>query len=236
VRAFESVLSTGSIQKLSFSAGVDSSANSEVLLLDEIRFGVREREVKGTLDMRRNNRWMAAGMAFLFAFAPVGLATADDADNMDGDQLSDTQVLASENALEGSGSQASLVGGSANTGSGDQTNESNDSSFWEGMFDANAGSGSQISGSHNSNVGNRDSSDVLIAVGTTAAVSNSDLGAAVSGNMVDVDSGTATSKLGLAGEGSGFSGLFGVNAVAASAGADSSQNVSVNVGAEVMAY
>jgi hypothetical protein len=181
-------------------------------------------------------KWMASGVALLFSLAPLGIATADDVDNMDGTQLSDTAVIASENALEGSGSQASLVGASANTGSGSQTNLNNDSSSWEFIANANAGSGAQFADSENSNGGNRDSQDVLIGVGGNAAVSNSDLGASVSGNSVDAQGGSADSGLGISGEGSGFSGLYGVNAVAASAGSNSSQNVSVNVGAEVMAY
>jgi len=192
--------------------------------------------MKGILDMRRNMKWMASGVALLFSLAPLGIATADDVDNMDGTQLSDTAVIASENALEGSGSQASLVGASANTGSGSQTNLNNDSSSWEFIANANAGSGAQFADSENSNGGNRDSQDVLIGVGGNAAVSNSDLGASVSGNSVDAQGGSADSGLGISGEGSGFSGLYGVNAVAASAGSNSSQNVSVNVGAEVMAY
>jgi len=67
-------------------------------------------------------------------------------------------------------------------------------------------------------------------------VTNADLTASVSGNIVDVIDGSAKSDLEMSGAASGFSGLYGVNAVAASAGADSSQNVSVNVGAEVMSY
>jgi len=179
---------------------------------------------------------MGIGSALLLALAPAGGALADNLDNMDGDQLNDSLVTASENALEGSGSQSSLVSGNANTGSGTQTNDSNNSSVWEDMINANAGSGTQFDQSSNSNGGDRESADVLIDLGTGAAVTNSDLGATVTGNNIDVNGGSASSELGMTGEGSGFSGLYGVNAVAASAGADSSQNVSVNVGAEVMAY
>lgn len=186
--------------------------------------------------MRRKMKWMAAGAALLLAAAPMGGALADNLDNMDGNQLNESWVLGSENALEGSGSQASLVGGSANTGSGSQANVSNDSSVWEAIFNANAGSGAQLVNSPNSNGGDRESSDVLISMGSAGAVTNADLGASVTGNSVDVSNGSADSSLSMAGADSGFSGLYGVSAVAASSGADSSQNVSVNVGAEVLAF
>lgn len=186
--------------------------------------------------MRRNMKWMASGVALLFSLAPLGIATADDVDNMDGTQLSDISVVASENALEGSGTQSSLIGESANTGTGSQTNLENDSSSWEDILNANAGSGAQFTDSENSNGGDRNSDDVLIGVGGNSAISSADLGASVSGNSVAVASGSADSSMGISGAGSGFSGLYGVSAVAASAGANASQNVSVNVGAEVMAY
>lgn len=186
--------------------------------------------------MRRKMKWVAAGAALLLAVAPMGSALADNLDNMDGEQRNESWVIGSENALEGSGSQASLVGGSANTGSGSQANVSNDSSIWDGMLNANAGSGTQLADSPNSNGGDRDSLDVLIHMGAAGAVTNSDLGASVTGNSVDVSNGTADSSLAMSGADSGFSGLYGVNAVAASSGADSSQNVSVNVGAEVTAF
>jgi len=181
-------------------------------------------------------KWVASGFALLLMLAPVSGALADDLDNMNGEQLNDTGVLASENALAGSGTQASLIAGSANTGSGSQENDANDSSEWSDILNANAGSGNQSNASTNSNGGDRVSDDVIIEMGGTAAITNSDLGASVSGNAVAVAAGTAETTLSLSGENSGFSGLYGVNAVAASAGSQASQNVSVNVGAEVTAY
>jgi len=184
----------------------------------------------------RRTKWVASGFALLLMLAPVSGALADDLDSMDGEQFNDASVFASENSLSGSGSQASLVGGAANTGSGTQGNASNDSSQWSDIMSANAGTGTQIDGSSNSNAGDRDSADVIIKLGGYAAITNSDLGASVSGNSVSVSAGSAETSLSLAGENSGFSGLYGVNAVAASAGSQASQNVSVNVGAEVIAY
>lgn len=181
-------------------------------------------------------KWVASAFALLLMLAPVSGALADDLDNFDGDQFNDATVIASENSLSGSGSQASLVGGAANTGSGTQGNDSNNSSEWSDIISANAGSGTQFAGSSNSNGGDRTSADVIINLGGQAAITNSDLHASVSGNTVTVSGGTAETSLSLAGENSGFSGLYGVNAVAASAGAQASQNVSVNVGAEVTAY
>ena len=181
-------------------------------------------------------RQWAQGIALALVLMPVGGAGADTLQNDSGDQFNETGVVAGENALSGSGSQSSIVGGSANTGSGSQEDSSTDASMWETMINANAGSGAQIDQSSNSNSGDRDSADVIISLGSQGAVTASDLGSTVSGNSVSVEAGVAESTLSMDGEGSGVSALYGVNAVAASAGAQASQNVSVNVGAEVMTY
>jgi len=188
--------------------------------------------------MRRNMKikLVAKGVILALALAPFTGAAADTLQNGSGDQLNDTGVFAGENALNGSGSQSSIVGGSANTGDGTQDSSSTDASVWDDMINANAGSGTQMDQSSNSNGGDRDSADVIISLGSQGAVTASDLGAAVSGNQVTVEGGLAESKLSMDGAGSGFSGLYGVNAVAASAGSQASQNVNVNVGAEVTAY
>ena len=182
------------------------------------------------------SRWTSGGLALLLLLAPWGPALSDDVDNMEGLQINGANVFATQNSLSGSGSQSSLVGGSANTGSGEQSHMSNDSSVWDDIGNANAGSGSQFTDSENSNGGDRNSSDVVLELGGSAALTVSDLGTTVTGNMVDVKVGTVDSSLSLAGSDSGFSGLYGVNAVAASAGSQATQNVSVNVGAEVVSY
>ena len=179
---------------------------------------------------------VAQGIVLAMALAPLGGAAADTMDNMDGTQLNDSSVVASDNALSGSGSQATIIAGRANTGSGEQTSDTIAAADWVEILNANAGTGTQISGSPNSNGGDRDSADTFISLGLDGAVSASDLGATVSGNTVSVASGAADSGLSMDGAGSGFSGLYGVNAVAASAGAQASQNVSVNVGAEVTSF
>ena len=166
---------------------------------------------------------------------PTGAALADDQINNDGTQESFIGVeSALANGMVGSGRQASDVGGDANTGSGTQDNDSLDASIWEAIDNANAGTGSQITGSLNSNGGNRVSDDVLILAGDAASVSNSALDSSVSDNSVSVSQGgaSANSELSMSG-GAGFSNMYGVNAIALSSGANSSQNVSVNVSAFV---
>jgi hypothetical protein len=166
---------------------------------------------------------------------PTGAALADDQINNDGTQESFVGVeSALANGMVGSGRQASDIGGDANTGSGTQDNDSLDASIWETIDNANAGTGSQITDSLNSNGGNRVSDDVLILAGDAASVSNSALDSSVSENSVSVSQGgaSANSELSMSG-GAGFSNMYGVNAIALSSGANSSQNVSVNVSAFV---
>jgi len=166
---------------------------------------------------------------------PAGAAMSDDNVNNDGIQENfepATSDLA--NAMAGSGSQSSGVEADANTGSGAQSNDDLDASNWEVIDNANAGSGLQLSGSMNSNGGDRVSDDVVIAAGDSAAISNSALDSSVTNNtiMVANDGSSADSSLQLTG-GAGFSNMYGVNAIALSSGANSSQNVSVNVSAFV---
>jgi len=166
---------------------------------------------------------------------PTGAALADDQINNDGTQENFVAVeSALANGMSGSGSQASNVDRDANTGSGSQTNDSLDASIWETIDSANAGSGMQISNSLNSNGGDRLSDDVVILAGDAASVSNSALASTVSSNSVTVegDGLSANSDLSMTG-GAGFSNMYGVNAIALSSGANSSQNVSVNVSAFV---
>ena len=174
-------------------------------------------------------------LAVAMWMVPAGSALSDDSLNNDGTQENLVSVeSALANAMSGSGSQSSDVFADANTGSGSQSNDALDASAWEGMDNANAGSGVQAVDSMNSNGGDRTSEDVLITAGDAAAVSNSALDSTVSNNTVSVSgSGTsANSSLALS-DGAGFSNMYGVNAIALSAGANSSQNISVNVSAFV---
>ena len=185
--------------------------------------------------MKKMMRRVAMVASFALWALPVGTVAADDQLNADGDQTNIITVeSALSNGMNGSGSQASDVAGDANTGSGAQDNSDLDASLWEGMDNANAGSGLQIAGSLNSNGGDRFSDDVLIQAGDAAAISNAALSSTVSNNSVLVtsDGDSANSSLALT-SGAGFSNMYGVNAIALSSGANSSQNVSVNVSAFV---
>ena len=185
--------------------------------------------------MKKMMRRVAMVASFALWALPVGTVAADDQLNADGDQTNIITVeSALSNGMNGSGSQASDVAGDANTGSGAQDNSALDASAWEGMDNANAGSGLQIAGSLNSNGGDRFSDDVLIQAGDAAAISNAALSSTVSNNSVLVtsDGDSANSSLALT-SGAGFSNMYGVNAIALSSGANSSQNVSVNVSAFV---
>jgi hypothetical protein len=180
-------------------------------------------------------RGAGAVLAIAMWLVPAGAAMSDDSLNNDGEQESFSVVESGmSNAMKGSGSQSSDVIRDANTGSGSQTNDSLDASVWEGIDSANAGSGLQLSGSVNSNGGDRTSDDVVITAGDAAAVSNSFLESTVSNNTVSVgDSGVSANSSLQISEGAGFSNMYGVNAIALSSGANSSQNVSVNVSAFV---
>ena len=185
--------------------------------------------------MKKMIRGAGAVLAVAMWMVPAGSALSDDSLNNDGIQENVITVdSAMANAMSGSGSQSSDIGADANTGSGSQNNDALDASAWEGMDAANAGSGLQIAASMNSNGGDRISEDVLITAGDAAAVSNSALDSTVSSNTVTVsgegDSANSTLELSA---GAGFSSMYGVNAIALSSGANSSQNISVNVSAFV---
>jgi len=178
---------------------------------------------------------MRSAALFASLILPFGAAVADDQTNLDGLQENFIAVdSALANGMSGSGSQAADVAGDSNAGSGTQNNQSLDASVWETMDNANAGSGTQLVGSSNSNGGNRNSDDVVVDAGDAAAVSNSALAGTVSNNqvLVTTDGSSANSSLTLS-DGAGFTNMYGVNAIALSSGANSSQNVSVNVSAFV---
>jgi hypothetical protein len=196
--------------------------------------------------MRKINLW-AVGFAALSLLVPAGFAVAGDANTnatgqieaLDANQGSGSQTNADDwenmsNVLAGSGSQNSDTGNDANTGSGSQDNSSDTSDNWSNIGNGNNGSGAQVLGSANSNGGDRTSSDIVMNLGDGGSVTNAALESTVSGNAVTVTamSASANSALNMTGE-SGFAGMYGVNAIALSTGANSSQNVSVNVTASV---
>ena len=198
--------------------------------------------------MRRKMSWAVSLLALGLWIVPVGSAVAGDANtsatgNMsadDANQGTGAQVNADNwefmnNAMAGSGNQNSQVYGNANTGSGSQNNSDSVAFEWFDMINANAGTGAQVLESSNSNGRDRDSSDVVFELGAAAGVANSALDASVTGNSVTVSDGGSVGSEFAMGDGSGFSEMYGVSAVAASAGANASQNVSVNVTAQVQA-
>lgn len=161
-------------------------------------------------------------------------------DALDANQGAGTQVNADDwseisNVLAGSGTQAVDTEGDANTGSGSQNNSYASQDYWEAMENANSGSGAQVIDSSNSNGGDRTSNDIVMTLGSHAAVASSALESSISGNAVTVTgegAGSAGSSLAIT-DGSGFFNLAGVNAIALSSGHNSSQNISVNVTASV---
>jgi len=181
--------------------------------------------------------------------ANAGTALAGDTDTNAGGDLSaldanrgtGVQVNADtwenmDNVLAGSGNQAQDTVGNDNTGEGTQDNSDSSADLWDEVENANNGRGSQTMDSSNSNGGDRDSNDIVLSLGDDgSSVSSSALEASVSGNTVRVtgELGSADSTMEL-GTGSGFRDFAGVSAVAMAAGADASQNVSVNVTAGVV--
>jgi hypothetical protein len=150
---------------------------------------------------------------------------ADDWENMD-------------NVLAGDGNQTQDTAKNANTGNGLQDNSTSSADRWDNFENANNGSATQTVGSSTSNGGDRNSNDIVLTLGDDdSSVSSSALEATVSGNAVTVESdySHADSEMSL-GTGSGFRDLAGVSAVAMASGANSSQNVSVNVTAGTVSY
>jgi len=196
--------------------------------------------------MRKINLW-AVAFAALSLLVPAGIAFAGDANTnatgtieaLDANQGSGSQTNADDwenmtNVLAGSGSQTSNTTGDANTGSGSQDNSVDNANGWSNIGNGNNGSGAQLLNSRNSNGGDRVSSDIVMELGDNGSVANSALESTVSGNAVTVSAmgATANSDLTMSGT-SGFHNMYGVNAIALSTGANSSQNVSVNVTASV---
>ncbi|MFP8881732.1 MAG: hypothetical protein VCE43_20850 [Myxococcota bacterium] len=190
---------------------------------------------------------LGAIAALSLMIASAGLAGAANADTdatgpinaLDVNQGSGTQVNADvwedmDAALAGNGNQGVDIEGEANTGSGSQDNSETSQNLWSNISNANAGSGTQLHKSSNSNGGDRTSNDIVMSLGDTAVVANGALEASVSGNSVTVSGSDTSASSGLSiSDGSGFSNMNGVNAIALSSGHNSSQNVNVNVTASV---
>jgi len=196
--------------------------------------------------MRRNMSWVVCLLALGLWIVPAGNAVAqdtvmhggglvnvDDFNQGAGTQTNGDDWEHMDSALVGPGNQNAAISGPANTGSGNQTNHDALATEWEDMINGNAGSGAQVVGSESSAGGDRDSSDTMLDGLDNSGVANADLEASVTGNSVIVGDGSNAGSAMDMENGSGFSMMHGVSAVAASTGANASQNVSVNVTAQV---
>ncbi len=203
--------------------------------------------------MLKSNGWVFVALMISLSFAVVGVSQAGDSNTnsegvisaLDANRGTGVQVNADtwenmDNVLAGDGSQTQDTTGNANTGSGDQDNSVSNSTGWSGQEDheggshVNNGSGAQMNGSRNSNGGDRNSTDIVISGGDDIAVASAALEATVTGNAVSITELNASvdSSMSLS-DGSGFRDMAGVSAVAMAAGSNASQNVSVQVTADV---
>jgi hypothetical protein len=199
------------------------------------------------------NKVMSVALMLLLALwvANAGTALAGneninargDLNALDANQGKGVQVNADnwenmDNVLAGDGNQTQDTVNNANTGDGSQDNSTSSADGWSGLGNANNGSATQTVDSTNSNGGDRYSNDIVFTLGDDdSSVSSSALEASVSGNAISVaaDFSQSDSEMSL-GTGSGFRDLAGVSAVAMASGANSSQNVSVNVSAGIVSY
>jgi len=167
-----------------------------------------------------------------------GVINALDANRGTGVQVNADKWENMDNVLAGDGSQTQDTMRNANTGSGTQDNSLSSASGWSGSSDGssvNNGSGSQLGGSTNSNGGNRNSNDIVIGGGDETAVASAALEASVTGNAVSILELNATVDSSMTLDNmSGFSDMAGVSAVAMAAGSNASQNVNVQVTADVV--
>ena len=199
--------------------------------------------------MRKSIGRVIAGFMISLSFVLAGIAQAGDTNTnsegllsaLDANRGTGVQVNADtwenmNNVLAGEGNQTQDTGRNANTGSGAQDNSSSSASGWDGVSgSANNGSGAQLGTSSNSNGGDRVSNDILVGGGgAEIAVASAALEASVTGNSVSISELNATvdSSMSLD-SASGFHDLSGVSAVAMAAGSNASQNVSVQVTADV---
>jgi len=203
------------------------------------------------MEMRNSIGRVVVGFMISLSFLAGGIALAGNTNSnsegvinaLDANRGTGVQVNADkwenmDNVLAGDGSQTQDTAGNANTGSGSQDNSSSSANGWSGSSDGssvNNGSGAQLGDSTNSNGGNRYSNDIVIGGGDDTAVASAALEAAVTGNAVSllelnatVDSSMKLDNM------SGFTDLAGVSAVAIAAGSNASQNVNVQVSADVV--
>jgi len=203
--------------------------------------------------MRKSIGWVIFGCMISLSLAVAGVSQAGDANTnseglinaLDANRGTGVQVNADQwenmdNVLAGEGNQTQDTMGNANTGSGTQDNSSSSSDTWSGQKDheggshANNGSGAQLGGSRNSNGGDRNSNDIVISGGDHIAVASTALEATVTGNAVSITHmGAMVDSSMTLNEMSGFSDMAGVSAVAMAAGSNASQNVNVQVTADV---
>ncbi len=167
-----------------------------------------------------------------------GVINALDANRGTGVQVNADKWENMDNVLAGDGSQTQDTMRNANTGSGTQDNSLSSASGWSGSSDGssvNNGSGSQLGESTNSNGGNRISNDIVIGGGDDTAVASAALEASVTGNAVSILELNATVDSSMTFDNmSGFKDMAGVSAVAMAAGSNASQNVNVQVTADVV--
>ncbi len=167
-----------------------------------------------------------------------GVINALDANRGTGVQVNADKWENMDNVLAGDGSQTQDTMRNANTGSGTQDNSLSSASGWSGSSNGssvNNGSGSQLAGSTNSNGGNRNSNDIVIGGGDDTAVASAALEASVTGNAVSILELNATVDSSMTFDNmSGFKDMAGVSAVAMAAGSNASQNVNVQVTADVV--
>ncbi len=167
-----------------------------------------------------------------------GVINALDANRGTGVQVNADKWENMDNVLAGDGSQTQDTMRNANTGSGTQDNSLSSASGWSGSSNGssvNNGAGSQLAGSTNSNGGNRNSNDIVIGGGDDTAVASAALEASVTGNAVSILELNATVDSSMTLDNmSGFKDMAGVSAVAMAAGSNASQNVNVQVTADVV--
>ena len=166
-----------------------------------------------------------------------GTINALDANRGTGVQVNADTWENMDNVLAGDGNQTQDTMGNANTGSGSQDNSTSSASGWSGSSDGssvNNGSGGQLGDSQNSNGGDRISNDIVMTGGNEVAIASAALEAVVTGNAVSLMeiNTTVDSSMNLD-QSSGFRDMAGVSAIAMAAGSNASQNVNVQVSADV---
>lgn len=166
-----------------------------------------------------------------------GLISALDANRGTGVQVNADTWENMDNVLAGDGNQTQDTMGNANTGSGSQDNSTSSASGWSGSSDGssvNNGSGGQLGSSSNSNGGDRISNDIVMTGSDEVAIASAALEAVVTGNAVSLMeiNTTVDSSMNLD-QSSGFRDMAGVSAIAMAAGSNASQNVNVQVSADV---